>query len=164
MSDNPVQEAITNLTETDGLVKALKASWKYLEADKKKHGVELFIRLFKSAPAAQDYFEQFKGLAPDDLKDNRKMKGHATTFMYGLKSFMDYVDDPEMLEDMIRKTAKNHVKRNIKSPQFQLLGPVVLEYLGEIMGDEFTKEKTTDAWVGLLKVIITIVDDEASNL
>lgn len=47
---------------------------------------------------------------------------------------------------------------------WQLLGGPVLEYLGEIMGDDFTKEKTADAWVGLLKVIVAIVDDEAANL
>lgn len=155
-------EALKALTQAE-TVKALKESWAYLESDRKKHGVEIMIRLFTVHPQAKEHFHQFKDVPTEELWKSRSMRGHGTTLMYGIQSFMDQLDDPDCLEDLIRKMVVSHLGRNVTSSEFMLLGAPLLQILDEKLGDKSTAT-TKEAWKKLLVAIISVSDEEKQKL
>lgn len=142
---------------------AINETWDLLWSDKKKNGIDLFIKLFTHFPESQDFFTDFKGLPIEEVKEHKKLRAHALSVMYALKSFIDNLDDEETLDALVRKNAKNHAERGIGEREIKMLLPAFLELLNELL-----QEKTTDlhktAWTKLFGVIALVAREEQHNL
>lgn len=76
--------------------------------------------MFKKHPDYQNFFP-FKGVPLDELRDDKKLKAHATSVMYSLTSIVDNLDDGELLVGLLTKVAKSHSRRNIPKTAFWVI-------------------------------------------
>lgn len=47
------------------------------------------------------------------MREHKKLRAHALSVMYALKSFIDNLDDEETLDALVRKNAQNHAERGV---------------------------------------------------
>ena len=69
--------------------------------------------MFKAHPYLLKYFPAFQGLSDDELRRSPGLKAHATSVMYGIKSYVGTIDDPETLAGLVTKMATSHVPRGV---------------------------------------------------
>ena len=69
--------------------------------------------MFTLYPESKRKFRDFNGLSIDEIRVHKKLRAHALSVMYALKSFVDNFDDPETLDALIRKNARNHAERGV---------------------------------------------------
>ncbi|XP_054763460.2 cytoglobin-1-like isoform X1 [Lytechinus pictus] len=139
------------IDETTGLTRQqktlIKKSWSYVQEDKLRIGVLIFIKLFKAFPSSQQMFDKLKDFTDmEELARNKKMKAHATRVMAAFTSIVEYIDQPDILDELLRNTSITHYKLRMPPHYFEDLGGVIIEALSESLGDKFT-QKTKEAWL-----------------
>lgn len=154
MSENGTNQLLSEEEET-----AVKESWTVIWNDKKNNGIKIFIKLFTHYPDAIGKFKDFNGLTLEEVKVHKKLRAHALSVVYALKSFIDNLDDVETLVELVKKNASNHVERKVTEKQIMWLKPVFIEILEEIMGDEM-KDIHKTAWNKLFNAIKSLWKQE----
>jgi hypothetical protein len=76
--------------------------------------------LFTLYPESLAAFHDFKGLPIQEVAVHKKLRGHALSVMYSIKSFIDTLDDLETLDELVRKNARNHAPRGVGEKQFMV--------------------------------------------
>lgn len=149
------------LTEEE--LNAIHESWAVVWSDKKKNGIELFIKFFTLHPEAQDYFHDFKGLSIDEVRTHKKLRAHALSVMYAFKSFIDSLDDLDTLIELVQKNARSHAPRGVGEREIMWLLPALAQLLDDIMKGEVT-ELHKLAWTKLLQAVASISKEEQENM
>ncbi|CAG2244489.1 unnamed protein product [Mytilus edulis] len=169
MTENGTHNGVSNGTTSEPSalseqeLEAINETWTLIWNDKKNNGIELFIKLFTHFPESQNFFKDFKGLPIEEVREHKKLRAHALSVMYALKSFIDNLDDEETLDALVRKNAQNHAERGVGEREVKMLLPAFLELLNEQL-----QEKTTDlhksAWTKLFGVIALVAREEQNHL
>ncbi|KAK3753445.1 hypothetical protein RRG08_056337 [Elysia crispata] len=141
----------TGLSEKD--CHAILDTWALVSDRKaiKQNGVEFFIVLFKAHPYLLKYFPAFQGLSDDELRRSPGLKAHATSVMYGIKSYVGTIDDPETLAGLVTKMATSHVPRGVTVKDLENLAVVFLGFMKDALGTQWTPE-AAQAWKQLFDV------------
>ena len=79
-----------------------------------------YFRLFTLYPEAQHKFEDFRGITIEEVRVHKKLRAHALSVVYALKSFIDSLDDVETLAELIKKNAKNHMERTVTEKEIKV--------------------------------------------
>ncbi|XP_063423431.1 globin-like [Mytilus trossulus] len=158
MSENGTNELLSEEEET-----AVKESWTVIWNDKTTNGIKIFVKLFTLYPDAINRFKDFNGLTLEEVKVHKKLRVHALSVVYGLKSFIDNLDDVETLVELVKKNASNHVERKVTETQIMWLKPIFIDILEEIMGDEMTDVHRT-AWNKLFNAIQSLWKQEQDSV
>ncbi|XP_063397985.1 globin-like [Mytilus trossulus] len=158
MSENGTNELLSEEEET-----AVKESWTVIWNDKKTNGIKIFVKLFTLYPDAISRFKDFNGLTLEEVKVHKKLRAHALSVIYALKSFIDNLDDVETLVELVKKNASNHVERKVTEKQIMWLKPVFIDILEEIMGDEM-KDVHRTAWNKLFNAIKSLWKQEQDSV
>ncbi|XP_076087195.1 uncharacterized protein LOC143057712 isoform X2 [Mytilus galloprovincialis] len=161
MSAELLLEETTAITEEEA--NAIRETWTVLWSNKKENGIALLIKLFTTYPEAQKMFPMFDGLTIEEVRSSKKLRAHALSLMYALKSFLDNLDDSDTLDGLVRKNAINHAKRGVGAKELMWLLPLFLELLDEIMEDSVT-ELHKKAWTKIYGVLASISREEVNNL
>lgn len=169
MTENGTHNGVSNGTTSEPSalseheLEAINDTWTLIWNDKKTNGIELFIKLFTHFPESQNFFKDFKGLPIEEVREHKKLRAHALSVMYALKSFIDNLDDEETLDALVRKNAQNHAERGVGEREVKMLLPAFQELLHEQL-----QEKTTDlhksAWTKLFGVIALVAREEQNHL
>lgn len=161
-SDDDVIDETTGLTKQQKAL--IKKSWTYVLEDKLRIGVIIFIKLFKAFPASQQLFEKLKDYTDfEELARNKKMKAHATRVMAALTSLVENIDQPDILDELLRNTSVTHYRMRMPPHYFEDLGGVIIEALVENLGDKFTP-KTKEAWLIYYGYMCRIMLEEMEEL
>ncbi|GFR76925.1 globin [Elysia marginata] len=106
-------DPVTGLTARDRQV--ILDTWEVVgnKAVIRDRAVDLFIALFEAHPYMQAFFKDFKDDPLEELKTSPKLRTHAIRTMYGLKQYMDNLNDVPTLAGLITKMAENHLPRGI---------------------------------------------------
>ena len=76
---------------------------------------------FKTYPDVLPHFKPlFKDLGVNNLNGHPKMRAQVKVFNDALASFVENLDDVEVLSILIQKQAKNHFNRGIKIKELQV--------------------------------------------
>ncbi|XP_046573943.1 globin-like [Haliotis rubra] len=159
--DMDTPDKATGLTERQK--DAIRTSWALVSLDLKGNGVNFLIKFFKDYPEDKTFFEAFKDKKPEELRDNPKMRAHASIVMHALTSVVDNLDDPECLIDILQRNAQSHFGRNIRIKQYKDLFETFVRYLQEALGDKCT-ELTKTSWEKALVVVISVIGNEMTAL
>ena len=62
----------------------------------------------------------FQDLSVSELNGNPKMKAQVKVFNDALASFVDNLDDVDLLTVLVQKLARNHAARGLKVKEFQV--------------------------------------------
>ena len=76
--------------------------------------------MFDKFPKTKEYFPQFVGLTPEQLRLSSKMKAHSLGVMYMLTSYVENLDDPDTLVALVTKVSLSHRNRNITLKDFEV--------------------------------------------
>lgn len=79
-----------------------------------------YFRLFTLYPEAQYKFEDFRGITIEEVRVHKKLRAHALSVIYALKSLIDSLDDEETLAELIKKNAKNHMERTVTEKEIKV--------------------------------------------
>ncbi|KAH3893876.1 hypothetical protein DPMN_018028 [Dreissena polymorpha] len=140
---------------------AVRESWGKLSSEWKTHGVEFFIRLFKTYPSILAYFKTFDGMGFDAIHSSAKLRAHMLNFKHGITSFVDNLDDVECLTVLIYKMTENHFRRQITVNEFQDALTLFATFIQEVTQcDDFT----LGAWTATLTVISSVIRDHMTLL
>lgn len=157
-ADSTIQQPneITGLTDTE--VKLIQQTWSILKKDMSNSGKELFILLFRDHPAYQRFFKSFADVPLDELSAYGKFQAHAVTVMYALTSFVDNLGSPEVLRDLVHRTARNHHFRGVSHVQFADFTKLLIPYF-ETKSNRKLQETTRIAWAKVIAVLNTVFEE-----
>lgn len=54
------------------------------------------------------------------MRIHKKLRAHALSVVYALKSFIDNLDDVETLAELIKKNARNHMERTVTEKEIKV--------------------------------------------
>lgn len=77
-------------------------------------------RLLKHHPGAIAKFKEFKDLPLEKIAVHKSVNAHGIPFLYAIQSYVDNVEDLEILSELIRKNARNHIKRGISGADYKV--------------------------------------------
>ena len=95
-------------------------------------GHAFYDRLFRTAP-------QIRPMFPEDVGEQ------AGKLTMALKLVVDTIGDLPKLTQIVEALARRHVAYGVEAGHYPLVGQVLLETLGDALGDDFTAE-TREAW------------------
>ena len=71
-------------------------------------------------PESKLMFKEFKDLPKEEMRGNKRLRGLALSIMYKLTEYIDRIDDPQSLEDLMMNTSKAHHRRDVGPKQFKV--------------------------------------------
>ena len=71
-------------------------------------------------PEAKALFKEFRDLPEEEMAGNKRLRGLALSIMYKLTEYIDALDDPESLEELMITTCKGHHKRSVGPKHFKV--------------------------------------------
>ena len=98
------------------------------------------------------------------LRVNKKLIAHGTYVMYTIGMLVDHLEDPETLEQMLKRLARNHYRRKVQITAFELLRDTFIEHLADIFSPELFTKKTAIAWHKAFGYILNVLDREFNTL
>ncbi|UXI14086.1 Globin [Sarcoptes scabiei] len=155
LSDSDDELKAENQTElTSKEIDFVRNTWSLLRNDIARFkflGGELFVRFFTKYPDYQRQFKSFKDVPMDfqrnrDIRFNKKLMAHGTYVMYTIGMLVDNLERPLMMEQMLKRLARNHYRRKISLIAFDRLRNTFLEHLAEILGTKIFTKKVSIAW------------------
>ncbi|XP_022187673.2 neuroglobin-1 [Nilaparvata lugens] len=153
---NHVENNLTGTLTTEHK-EIVKQTWAIVEADKSKHGKDLFFELFVAFP---DYLSFFKGKLSskeDLLTDEKFAEEHVVgKVMNSIGKVVENLDNESVIEAALLQIGRNHYKRQVLEPHFENAKKVLLAVLERNLGDLWTKE-VGEAWVTTLNVAFSIL-------
>jgi len=142
---------------------AVQASWRLVAPDAKRHGIAIFIRLFKKHPETQLVFKSFKGQQPESLADNKRLAAHATTVMASVATLVDNLDDIDTLLELLNKVAENHKRRGLPIQYFEMVSNTIFDYLVETLGAALDRSGV-EGWSNVFRAINSVIAAEYKRL
>lgn len=144
----------TGLTATE--CKLVRRSWHDFCIGNGDYGVILFKSFFVKSPESLKLFRHFRGKSVGSLPDDPHFRTHACSVGYQLTSMVEKVDDPPVLEELIRKNALAHTDRvGVTPDKFAVLGQTVVEVLSA-RNEKFMTPAAVVAWGKVFACMNTI--------
>lgn len=134
---------------------AMLRTWNLVRPDLKEHGANFFVRLFRSEPSLKTRFKGFANKTDEELLSNKRLAAHGTTVFMSITSLVENLDDVLVLVELVKNIAANHKQRGIPKQDFELLSPVLTNYLRDNLGSAWTP-LAEEAWTQAFKVIVSV--------
>jgi hypothetical protein len=74
-------------------------------------------------------FPQFKGSSVEEVAKHPKLPAHAMSVMYALASYIDNLEDSELLVELVKKTSVSHIGRGVGSREFKASTAHLLKFV-----------------------------------
>lgn len=146
---------------SDGLSKeqvaTIKETWAVIYSNKVQSGVDFFLAFFKTYPHFKNHFKQLRDLDMEELKTSPKMKAHGLTVMHAIQSWIENLDETDVLVELVKKNAYRHHGRGLSKHEFDNLWQLFPTFLQMKLGDLYTESAQT-AW-GLALATLSAVTD-----
>ena len=84
-----------------------------------KHSLKL-SRLFKKVPGVQSQFKGFADKSLEELKVSKRFAAHGTTVLKTIDSYIENLDDIEVVLAMLETLGINHKNRGIPTKYFDV--------------------------------------------
>jgi NAD(P)H-flavin reductase/hemoglobin-like flavoprotein len=109
------------------LALVLKESWSHVEADADRLATDLYARLFRADPDLRELF-------PLAMTEQR------ARLLVAIVSFMQMIDDPDRLDQHLRRLGRDHRRYQVEPEHYGLFGAALLESLREFSGPRWCIE------------------------
>ncbi|KAK0043334.1 hemoglobin type 1 [Biomphalaria pfeifferi] len=148
------------LSDTDR--KALDSSWKRLTAGEngvQNAGINLVLWMFGNVPNMRDRFSKFNANQPDDaLRNDPEFLKQVDVIIGGLKSFLDYVNNPVELQGNLDRVAEAHLSMDpiVGVEYFKVLAQNIHRFIESSLGVSADSDES-QAWTNLLAAFNKVV-------
>nr|XP_037273483.1 globin-like [Rhipicephalus microplus] len=134
-------------------------TWILIRRDMRVNATSTFVALFARYPDYQRIFKPFADVPLQQLPRSEVATAHALVVFYFITNIVDAMDDADLLTELVRKNARNHLRRPMGPQYFANMH----ELLVEVMQDKLRSRMTPGAvraWTKLFgycqKVIVQI--------
>ncbi|XP_046388824.1 non-symbiotic hemoglobin 1-like [Ischnura elegans] len=141
---------------TEKQIALLQENWKELEDNIEKVGVIWFISLFETHPDVQEVFIPFKGMAKEELRNNKTLKAHALKVMAFVQKAVARLYERDKLDVLLRELGKKHYSYGAKQKYIDLIAPQFIEAIKPSLEATWSDELEL-AWVALFNYMGTIM-------
>ncbi|XP_063618578.1 hemoglobin-2-like isoform X1 [Cydia splendana] len=117
----------------------VQSTWRPVDADAAKYGMELFLRLFRADPETKTFFKAIRDLDEDRIRNSYQFKAHAINFMSAISLAVTNLGQPEVVVAMMEKLGDSHSKKKISTKYFH---------------------ETKDVLIGMLKNDLKLTNDQ----
>ncbi|XP_075531955.1 globin-like [Dermacentor variabilis] len=146
--------------------KLIRNSWRKFCERNPDYDVDIFIGMFAKHPEYLQLFPRFRDKELRALRDDADFRAHACAVGQQLSAIVDCTEDDEVLIELIRKNAADHLPRaGVRPANFEGLFAATLEQMVAINRALMTPA-TVNAWRRLFEIMNTItrnVYDEAAE-
>ncbi|XP_073692936.1 cytoglobin-1-like [Garra rufa] len=140
------------LTEDDVCV--IQDTWRPVFENRENAGVAVLIRFFSNFPLAKQYFDKFRDMHLEEMKQSVPLKKHAVRVMTGINTMVESLRDEEKLDGVFRQMGKSHaLKHKVDPVYFKILADVILEVLVETFPQGFSPASVQSTWSKLMGVL-----------
>ncbi|XP_064603483.1 neuroglobin-like [Liolophura sinensis] len=134
---------------TERQVHLVQETWAVLRSDLAGNGVVIFTRFFKTNPDMKTLFPKIVSINEENqleyVIDQKMLQKHATTVLEGLGAAVESLDDPYVLDNVLKALGQTHARRQIKPIMLKRLWPSLDYGLKEVLKEKYSKE-TAEAW------------------
>ncbi|KAL1442222.1 hypothetical protein MTO96_007844 [Rhipicephalus appendiculatus] len=134
-------------------------TWILIRRDMRVNAMSLFVALFARYPDYQRIFKPFAHVPLQELPRSEVATAHALVVFYFITNVVDGMDDADLLTELVRKNARNHLRRPMGPQHFANMH----ELLVEVMQDKLRSRMSPGAvraWTKLFdycqKVIVQV--------
>ncbi|EPX78658.1 globin domain-containing protein [Salipiger mucosus] len=131
---------------TQGEIKAIRASWLLVAANRAELGERFYKNLFRAAPEVRPMFT-----------NGPRVQGRK--LMETLAIVVDSLDDLAPLLPTIRQLGASHAALGVRPEHFDLVGRILLQTLVEAAGEEMPNG-ATDAWTKAYQAVASAMINE----
>ncbi|XP_078683626.1 cytoglobin-2-like [Branchiostoma floridae x Branchiostoma belcheri] len=138
---------VTGLTANQ--VQLIRDTWAIIYKNKRENCFTIFRILFTDHPDTKSLFKNMADVdleAPGEFEKNVSARAHMVRFMHSFATFMDTLDEPDDLRQLLYDLGKTHAKHGVQPELFDALGPVLMKALPRVLDGKFTPEVKT-AWL-----------------
>ncbi|KAH6948855.1 hypothetical protein HPB50_026606 [Hyalomma asiaticum] len=115
---------------TDREKKLIRNSWRKFCEKNPDYGVRIFISMFAKHPEYLQLFPRFRDKELRTLRNDAKFRAHACAVGHQLSAIVECIEDEEVLVELIRKNAANHLPRaGVRPSNFESLSEAALEQM-----------------------------------
>ncbi|XP_054934440.1 globin-like [Dermacentor andersoni] len=155
---NVLRKSLSNyrcvLTKRDK--KLIRNSWPKFCERNPDYGMSIFISMFAKHPEYLQLFPRFRDKELRALRDDAKFRAHACAVSQQLSAIVECIEDDELLVELIRKNAANHLPRaGVRPANFEGLFAAALEQM-VASNRAFMTPATVNAWQRLFEIMNTI--------
>ncbi|CAG0917973.1 unnamed protein product [Notodromas monacha] len=148
---------------------AIRESWKLMDKHQKMIGTKFFVKFFSENPTYTQTFTRFRHVTLDDLPNNKALQAHAVTFMKGMGTLVENVDDLECMDELLYKIATRHHPFGLKASDLHKGTDMFAETLMDLENNmfetlEYPPEFVVASWKKAFDVIIPIVGEYIDDL
>lgn len=137
---------------TDKERRAIRESWRTFSENNPDYGVILFNGMFTKHPQYVKLFRHFRGKSLKVLQGDPKFKAHASAVGHQFSALVDSLEDPEILVELIRKNASNHIQhKGVQPSHFESLLHVTLEIMHRKVPSKMS-QAAVSGWDKLVEV------------
>jgi hemoglobin-like flavoprotein len=150
-----VVDPTTTLTKRQ--VAIIQKTWEeVLKLGPSTVGIALYDLYFTRNPTYQNFFRAFRGVPLDQLKTHPRLKAHGTIAIQNLTGAIQTLDDPETAVLILKKTGRDHARREIQVEQFVELHKTLMILLASSLESMWTP-LVSETWEKALTVVMTVV-------
>ncbi|XP_066287934.1 cytoglobin-2-like [Branchiostoma lanceolatum] len=145
VDDTP--DDVTGLTATQ--IQLIRDTWQVVYKNKRENCFTIFRILFTDHPSTRTLFRSMEDVdldAPGEFEKNVAARAHMVRFMHSFATFMDTLDEPADLRQLLHDLGRTHAKHNVQPELFDALGPILMKALPKVLDGKFTPEVKT-AWL-----------------
>ncbi|KAH7934045.1 hypothetical protein HPB49_020835 [Dermacentor silvarum] len=144
----------SRLTESEK--RLIRNSWRKFCERNPDYGVRIFIGMFAKHPEYLQLFPRFRDKELRTLRDDAKFRAHACAVGHQLSAIVECIEDDEVLIELIRKNAANHLPRaGVRPSNFEGLFAAALEQM-VASNRALMTPATVNAWERLFETMNTI--------
>ncbi|KAH6924888.1 hypothetical protein HPB50_025903 [Hyalomma asiaticum] len=141
---------------TDREKTLIRNTWRKFCEKNPDYGVRIFIAMFTEHPEYLQLFPRFRNKGLRTLRNDAKFRAHACAVGHQLSAIVECIEDDEVMVELIRKNAANHLKRaGVRPSSFESLSSATLEEMMASNGPLMTPD-TVRAWEKLFEIMNTI--------
>ena len=128
----------------------LRETWRVLAPDKQKHGIAVFVQIFKREPRTKQLFP-FRDLHDSELLTDPLFRSHAMRFMHAIESTIVNLDALDVaLIPVLHRLGEKHVHmRGFKQDYFSAFMGSIMEVVEQVLGKDRYTQEVMSAWAQL---------------
>ncbi|KAK0394845.1 hypothetical protein QR680_000964 [Steinernema hermaphroditum] len=141
---------------TDEMKKIVRETFKQMEQESTKNGLNIFVRLFVEYPDYKEMWPQFRAIQDSALVSSDQLRQHAKIYMKGLHNVIGSLDDEAQLIKVLRKIADTHARHGVHQFHIHNMLPEVVAVLYLCLHQK--SPEVNEAWTQLFNVIGNVID------
>ena len=92
------------------------------------------------------------------IAHNRQLLAHASSLLYAISALVDNLEEPEILEELLKKLGANHYRHGVTVGMFDNLRTCLVGYLKDLLPNKMD-EFYVESWDKACKYMVAVIQE-----